>query len=442
MDKNNLNSPDDKRQIQVPERNQNYAHNQRQAASNIIRNQVEQIYGQQELTPAEKLARTMAEKTSTTAVDIEKTKEPEPKILPKKQKVIQPLTSADQPAAKRPIGAIDYRPNPAAKKEAKPEKSDTQGEQWKRYHSAWQNYYQKYYESYYTAAVSREFNRRGEEITQPAEKTSAAELTHDDKKAKAMHELRSNISRKAREQTKKFRKSRHFIPLASAITVVLIVLFLQYNTFIVGGVYAYVSPGNATPQETIHNPNASVTVSGESKLIIPKINVDVPAIYGIGTDEASQMSAMEKGVAHFAIPGASSVPGQVGNTVLSGHSTNDLFDTGDYKFIFAQLDRLAEKDIIYANFEGVRYAYSVTHTKVVMPTDVHELIIDNGKPMLTLITCTPLGTADKRLLVFAEQISPDPSSAKPATITEDTSSEAVMSGMAPSFLEKLFTWNW
>jgi sortase A len=150
------------------------------------------------------------------------------------------------------------------------------------------------------------------------------------------------------------------------------------------------------------------------------------------------MAAMEKGVAHFAIPGASSRPGQVGNTAIAGHSSNDIFDSTRYKFIFAQLDRLKEGDMIYANYDGLRYSYVVTKKEVVKPTEINKLVYDTDKPMMTLITCTPLGTALKRLLVTAEQVSPDPTVASEAPEIDEAAQEAQMPGNTQSILERIF----
>jgi len=150
------------------------------------------------------------------------------------------------------------------------------------------------------------------------------------------------------------------------------------------------------------------------------------------------MSAMEKGVAHFAIPGASSHPGEIGNTVLSGHSSNDLFDGGDYKFIFAQLEKMTVGDTIYANYQGKRYTYVVTKTEVVKPTEVSKLVYPTDKPVMTLITCTPLGTALNRLLITAEQVSPDPGQAAQAPVDEGAATETTIPGSTPTFLERIF----
>jgi sortase A len=219
---------------------------------------------------------------------------------------------------------------------------------------------------------------------------------------------------------------------------VLIFVFLQYNRVFIATVNAYVSPGTISPQNIVINPTGDVIVSADPRLIIPKINVDVPVVYDVGNDYDSQMAAMSNGIAHFAIPGASSHPGQTGNTVLSGHSSNDLFDGGDYKFIFAQLEKMTVGDTVYANYQGKRYTYVVTKTEIVKPTEVSKLVYATTKPVLTLITCTPLGTSRDRLLVSAEQVSPDPAAAATAPVDDSTITDASIPGNSPTFIERLF----
>lgn len=297
---------------------------------------------------------------------------------------------------------------------------------WQQYHSQWQNYYQKYYERYYVGKLHQA-------ITDTEEKAK----TSKEKRDEQVVDLRQKILDSAKTGAKKARKSRHFIPLLSAILVVAIVAFLQYNEIIVATVQAYVSPGAIDPQNIVVDPTSSNAVSADPKLIIPKINVDVPVIYGSSPDYNSMMAAMQKGVANFSIPGANSLPGQIGNTVFSGHSSNDLFEPGDYKFIFAQLDKLSTGDTIYVNYNSVRYTYSVVKQQVVSPDNVQALYGLTDKPYLTLITCTPLGTSKNRLLVTAEQIAPDPSKAAAANTSTDTKG-ASMPGNTPTALEKLF----
>ncbi len=311
-------------------------------------------------------------------------------------------------------------------------------EQWKQYHSAWQTYYQKYYEGYYAHHLKTLSQQQAKDpgshyfANQPAEAPTATMSNEE-----ALFDLRQQLLRKVQKSAKKVRKSRHFVPLTSAIIVVLIFAFLQYNSIIIGNVMAYVSPGNIDPQNIVIDPTSTVSVGPEPRLIIPKINVDVPVSYDIGNDYASQMTAMQSGLAQFAIPGADSHPGQIGNTVLAGHSSNDLLDKGDYKFIFAQLDKLQVGDSVYANYHSVRYTYTVTGKTVVEPTDVNKLVYPTTKPILTLLTCTPLGTALHRLLVTAEQVSPDPA-ASAAAPTTTTTKAASIPGNSPTLLDRLF----
>ena len=333
--------------------------------------------------------------------------------------------------------------------------SQPEADQWKQYHTAWQNYYQKYYENFYTAQVTptpaltpghtpvESLKTKGSPLhegyftKQPIElENESPEVLSNDQ---ALLELRQKLLGRVQESAEKIRKSRHFIPILSALAVVVIFVFIQYNQIVTANVLAYVSPGSIDPQNIVVDPTTDVVVTQEPRLIIPKINVDVPVAYDIGTDNSSQMAAMANGLAHFPIAGANSHPGEIGNTVLAGHSSNDLFDGGDYKFIFAQLEKLSVGDSVYANYKGKRYTYVVTKMQVVKPNDVAALVYPTTKPVLTLLTCTPVGTALNRLLVTAEQVSPDPTAAATASASIGTLSPTTsIPGDNGTLFEKLF----
>jgi len=374
------------------------------AAANVVRNQLDNIYGGQTTTPT----------PQTTPV--------EQQAAPAQQSI-----STENPYERT------HTTTPTA----------VQSDQWKQYHSAWQDYYQKYYERYYVGEVykaQKALEGQAKDtapVTTPvAESTPPAHeaLTKDE----AMYDLRKKLLGNIQESAKKVRKSRHFVPITAAACVVVLFLFLQYNRILFANVHAYISPGNIDPVNIIVDPSETVAVSPEPKLIIPKINVDVPVVYDVTPDYDSQMRAMESGVAWFGIPGANSKPGQVGNTVLSGHSSNDVIDRGEYKFIFARLEHMQEGDLIYVNYQSKRYTYSVTRKEVVKPTEVSKLVYETDKPVLTLITCTPLGTSLNRLLVTAEQISPSPSEAQSAPVASATSEPAKIPGNSPTFLQRIF----
>lgn len=312
---------------------------------------------------------------------------------------------------------------------------------WQQYHTAWQSYYQQYFHRYYAGHLQQSHS----ELEQAHAKVKQLESTpRGITPEEAMDELRTDIRSRIARSAKKVRKSRHFMPIAAACAVMLLFVFLQYNTVLTGYVAAYVSPGSTNPSNIIVDPNGSEVVTDDPRLIIPKIAVDTPVIYentmGTNPDDTNnkQMAAMEKGVAWFGIPGADSRPGQLGNTVLSGHSSNDWLAAGDYKFVFSRLEQLQKGDIIYVNYQGTRYTYTVSNTKVVGPSNVSALYVGNEKPSLTLITCTPLGTALNRFLVFADQVSPDPAAAAKAPTETAGDKPAAMPGNSPSALQRLF----
>lgn len=284
-------------------------------------------------------------------------------------------------------------------------------EEWQKYHSAWQDYYKNYYSEYYAKA---------------AESYLATEKMKNE--------------RIATGEVHRSRSLRKFIPIGIITTVVLVGLFLQYNRLIFAPIMAYVSPdsGSVATSLTPVDPTVTQAVSPEPRLIIPKLNVDVPVAFGISTGDVD--TAMNQGVAQFSIPGANALPGQIGNLVITGHSAGDIYSSNPYKFIFSGLERLEDGDLIYVNYDSVRYTYQMVGRETVEPTNVGALIYTTNKPMLTLITCTPLGTSRYRLLISAEQISPAYTDAEIATPSESTpsASDDTMPANEPSFFERLF----
>lgn len=429
--------PDDNRPatpIGVPARQQaplNASHSQAggsDAAANLVRSQIDAIYQRdpnatmpatQQQVPAQQPAPQQATPTQTPATPPQAA----PGAIAAGPGAINMQVAHQQQQADNPYERTHTPTQPKA-----------QDESWKKYHSAWQSYYQQYYERYYVGQVSQ--------AKQQLEQKSNVPVSNEPENIssnEAMYDLRSKLRAQITEKAKKVRKSRHFVPIAAAACVMIVFVFLQYNRAVFAAVDAYIAPGSLDPATLIVDPNASTEVGDEPRLIIPKISVDVPIVWNANAaSETSLNAAMDKGVAWFNILGASARPGEKGNFVVSGHSSNDWLDNGDYKFIFARLEQMKEGDTIYANYNGTRYVYTVTGTKVVKPTDVASLHIGTDKPRMTLITCVPLGTALNRLLVFADQISPDPNAATEAETTTDTSSADQMPANSPTFLQRLF----
>lgn len=363
-----------------------------------------------------------------------------------------------------------------------PVPSQVNSDSWKTYHSAWQNYYQKYYSEYYSNAarnyIARErlkdarekaedeeimsalgsfggknssksglslsqgsaFNSSAANVAKSAENQNANQIVDDTSSIK--DRLRQKIRKKATDSAKKSRRRRRYIPILAGITVVLLILFLQYNRLIFAPIMAYVSPGNAPATEIeALDPTITQTVSADPRLIIPKLNIDVPIRFDVALSDV--MAAMNNGVAHYRISGASAYPGEIGNFIITGHSAGDVYSSNPYKYIFSGLERLEDGDLIYVNYNSVRYTYKVTQKQVIEPTNVAALIVQTDRPLITLVTCTPLGSSRYRLLVTGEQISPTYDNASYASggetvINIDEAEE--LPANEPSFFEGI--WNW
>jgi sortase A len=136
-------------------------------------------------------------------------------------------------------------------------------------------------------------------------------------------------------------------------------------------------------------------------LAIPSLGVNVPVVYIQETGETAFQNALAGGVVHY--PG-SSMPGEVGNVYIFGHSSDYAWSKGNYKHAFALLPKIKNgAEIKLTDEKGFSYTYLVTRQGVVGPNDVHVLAQNtNGKKLLTLQTSYPLGTALKRYVVVAE----------------------------------------
>ena len=190
------------------------------------------------------------------------------------------------------------------------------------------------------------------------------------------------------------------------------------------------------------------------RLLIPKLGVDA-LVYDelrpksddetFGAFEDRIQEALLQGVLHYP---TSYLPGQNGdgfnsNIVIMGHSSgillfNDSPREQKYKFIFKQLNQLAEGDIVQIHYKKNQYTYRIYKKKVVKPSAVEVLRSDSENTdlkhngTLTLITCEPPGTIDFRLVLLAEQITPAASGNSEVQIQDDTGGEDFVPGEPPT----------
>ncbi len=147
----------------------------------------------------------------------------------------------------------------------------------------------------------------------------------------------------------------------------------------------------------------------DNRIIIPRINQNIPIISVTSESlikrdwvglERDMQRALRDGVIYY--PGTSN-PGQTGNTVITGHSSYFPWDPGRFKDVFALLHEVVVGDRIVVYHNQDKYIYEVFEVKVVLPEDI-EILKQTPEEQLTLITCTPVGTNLKRLILKARPI--------------------------------------
>lgn len=124
---------------------------------------------------------------------------------------------------------------------------------------------------------------------------------------------------------------------------------------------------------------------------IPKISCSLPVYHG--TDEG----ALQIAIGHLE---GSSLPvgGKSSHCVLSGHRGLPSAR------LFTDLDQMEEGDTFILNILGHKLAYEVDQIKVVLPEEMSDLEIQEGKDLCTLVTCTPYGINTHRLLVRGHRV--------------------------------------
>lgn len=186
------------------------------------------------------------------------------------------------------------------------------------------------------------------------------------------------------------------------------------NQFVPGDDHS-AAPGSQQPlplalQDKKQIPNLDMSISPpDERIIIPRINKNVPIVKTSDQNlikrdwsalEKEIQGALRDGVVHY--PGTAE-PGANGNVVITGHSSYFAWDPGRFKDVFALLHQVVIGDKIMVFHNQKLYVYEVYDIKVVTPDKV-DVLTQGKENKLTLITCTPVGTNLKRLVVIAKPV--------------------------------------
>lgn len=162
-----------------------------------------------------------------------------------------------------------------------------------------------------------------------------------------------------------------------------------YNQSLVGKVGRY--DMTAEEQEKYEN---LLNLSGDGimgYIEIPSIKCSLPIYHG--TDQAILQTAAGH-IAGTSLP----VGGSGTHCVISGHRGLPSAR------IFTDLDKMKTGDTFMIRVLDKTLTYEVDQIRIVLPDELDDLEIEEGKDYCTLVTCTPYGINSHRLLVRGHRV--------------------------------------
>lgn len=293
-------------------------------------------------------------------------------------------------------------------------------------HRVWQEFYENNVPDKQPALhepapkKAREFtvHQAEAERSAPVVGTYEAPRPTDTRKPNVVREhIRRTVNKHADKLSPGMRQNLRSLLFGLSVGAVVLVIFLFsfFNEVIIA---PFIQPGRTSAAPVIVTSD-SVDATTPS-VIIPKINVQIPTVFNIPSNsEADIQAGLENGVVHYP---TTPKPGEVGNTAFFGHSSNNIFNKGKYKFAFVLLHKLQNGDTFYLTYNGVVYGYKVINTRIVPPSDVSVLdSVPGESATATLITCDPPGTTINRLIVVGRQVSPNPATNTASSASASTS---------------------
>jgi sortase A len=133
------------------------------------------------------------------------------------------------------------------------------------------------------------------------------------------------------------------------------------------------------------------------------LSIHSMGIYNAPVFDSTSKWALAKGIAHIPETSLPWSPTAQRNVYLAGHR---MGYRGTWsRMIFYNLDKLKEGDkVVLKDRTGRTFEYRVSETFLAEPSDSWVMGQVRGRDMLTLQTCTPIPTFQKRLIVRADRV--------------------------------------
>ncbi|MEE0264731.1 MAG: class C sortase [Acutalibacteraceae bacterium] len=160
-------------------------------------------------------------------------------------------------------------------------------------------------------------------------------------------------------------------------------------------------------KEQLDEYKSSLNISGDGVMgyvEISVINCMLPVYHG--TDDALSIAAEHLEWSSLPVGGEST------HCVISGHRGLPTAT------LFTNLDKMIVGDLFVLHVLNEELTYEVDQIRVVEPKETNDLRIEQGKDLVTLVTCTPYGINSHRLLIRGHRVD-NVEAAKKVRITSD-----------------------
>lgn len=165
---------------------------------------------------------------------------------------------------------------------------------------------------------------------------------------------------------------------------------LAYNERVIKGTAGGVNDPWGLGSDTDALESVGIRDAVVGVLRIERLNLEVPIFLGASYDH------MERGCA--VISGTSAPLGQpTSNVVIAGHRGA----------LFKDIEDIRPGDTLTIETKWGTLSYQAVESRIISPNDAEAVAIQDGRDMVTILTCHPYGYALQRYLVFFERVSDD-----------------------------------
>lgn len=144
-----------------------------------------------------------------------------------------------------------------------------------------------------------------------------------------------------------------------------------------------------------------INTSIPGRLEVPSMGVNVPIIW---TKDAKNFDEdLKSGVVHYP---CTPLPGDIGTSYISGHSSNYAWIKADFNQVFAKMGELADGatfkvTVVGQDGKDIRLHY-VVQRKTVYAADDQAQFANTADSLVALSTCWPLNTTEKRMVAYGK----------------------------------------